>query len=117
MGRLKILLVTLIFTISTVIFAERSARIYDLQGLSAEIEMLLRDSDKPLMEGNSVTVFFSISEDKTIQYVTVAAPTGEMSQLLQEKLFDHQLDGNKWREGIIYELTIEGRTSVACISK
>ena len=117
MRRLKMLLLTLVFTISTVIYAERSARIFDLQGLSAEIEMLLRDSGQELIEGKTVTIFFSISEDKTIQYVTVAAPNGKISDLLQAKLLDHQLDGNKWREGIIYELTIEGRTSVACLSK
>ena len=116
MGRLKILLVTLIFTTS-VIFAERSARIYDLQGLSAEVELLLRDSDQELVEGKTITIFFSISEDKTIQYVTVAAPEGKLSDLLQSKLMDHQLDGNKWREGIIYELTIEGRSSIPCFSK
>lgn len=117
MKRLKMLLLTLVFTITTVIYAEKSARIYDLQGLSAEIEMLLRDSNQELRKGNTVTIFFSISEDKTIQYVTVAAPNGKMSDMLQKKLLDHQLDGNKWREGIIYELSIEGRSSVACLSK
>ncbi len=117
MGRLKILLLTLVFTISTVIFAERSARIYDLQGLSAEIESLLRNSDQELEEGKTVTVFFSIAEDNTIQYVTVAAPDAGTSELLQTKLQDHQLDGSKWREGIIYELTVEGRSSIACLSK
>lgn len=117
MRRLKMLLLTLVFTISTVIYAEKTARIYDLKGLSAEIETLLRDSDQKLAEGNTMTIFFSISENKTIQYVTVAAPERELSGLVRNKLMDHQLDGDKWREGIIYELTIQGQPSMACISK
>lgn len=111
------LLITLVFTISTVIYAEKSARIYDLDGLSAEIESILRDFDQNLDEGNKITIFFSISENKTIQYVTVAAPNGEISDLLRSRLMDHPLDGNDWREGMIYELTIQGRPTMACTSK
>ena len=117
MKRLKMLLLTLVFTISTVIYAEKSARIYDLKGLHAEVEMLLRDADKTLTEGKTITIFFSISKNNTIQYVTVAAPDGTMSDLLQTRLQDHKLDGDKWREGIIYELNVHGRASMACVSK
>ena len=117
MRRLRMLLLTLIFTVSTVIYAEKSARIYDLKGLSAEVELLLREYGEKLPEGKVITIFFSVSEDNTIQYVTVAAPDGKTGNLLEKKLKDHQLDGNKWREGMIYELSIEGRSSLECLSK
>ena len=116
MKRFKLLLLTLAITISTVIYAEKSARIYDLSGLSAEIELLLRDMDHSLNEGQSVTVFFSISEDKSIQYVSVASEDLEVSDLLQKKLQGQKLDGVKWREGMIYELSVYGRSTVTCAS-
>ena len=117
MKRFKLLLLTLAITISTVIYAEKSGRIYDLNGLSAEIELLLRDTDQSLKEGNSVTVFFSVSEEKKIQYVGVAAQKLEVSEMLQKRLLGQKLDGEKWREGVIYELSIYGRPSVTCISR
>lgn len=114
MKRFKLLLLTLAITISTVIYAEKTSRIYDLLGLSAEIELLLEDTDHSLEEGKSVTVFFSVSEDKSIQYVSVASEDFEITNLLQEKLQDQKLDGEKWREGVIYELSVHGKSSVAC---
>lgn len=117
MKRFKLLLLTLVITISTVIYAEKTERIYDLNSLSAEIELLLRDTDHILEEGESVTVFFSISEEKTIQHISVASEDVEVKDLLQKELQDQKLDGGKWREGIIYELSVYGRSSVACASR
>ena len=117
MKRFKLLLLTLTIAVSTVIYAEKSGRIYDLNSLSAEIELLLRDTDHKLAEGKSITVFFSISEEKHIQYVSVASEEPEITDLLQKELQDQKLDGEKWREGIIYELSIYGRSSVACVSR
>lgn len=115
MKRFKLLLLTLAITITTVIYAEKSGRIYDLSGLSAEIELLLRDTDHTLTQGESVKVFFSISEDRSIQYVGVASEDKEVKELLQKKLQGQKLDGEKWREGIIYELDIYGKSSsIAC---
>ena len=116
MKRFKLLLLTLAITISTVIYAEKSGKIYDLPGLSAEIELLLRDTNHTLKEENSVTVFFSVSEDRAIQYVSVSANELEVRDLLQKRLHGQKLDGEKWREGMIYELSIYGRGSIACIS-
>lgn len=110
------LLITLVLTISTVIYADKTTGIYDLSALSAEVELLLKESDQKLAEGNSITIFFSIAEDKTIQYVTVATPDAKMSYLLEKKLKHQQLDGDKWREGMIYELTIQGRRSLECLT-
>ena len=117
MKRFKLLLLTLAITVSTVIYAEKSGRIYDLNSLSAEIELLLRDTDHTLEEGKSVTVFFSISEENSIQYISVASEDLEVVDLLQKKLQDQQLDGEKWREGVIYELSVYGRSSFACVSR
>lgn len=117
MKRFKLLLLTLTISVSTVIYAEKSGRIYDLTALSAEIETLLRDSDHPIREGETVNLFFSISEENRIQYVSVAATDRTISELLEKKLQDKKLDGKKWRGGMIYELAIEGkRLSEACIA-
>lgn len=117
MKRFKLLLLTLAISVSTVIFAANSVKIYDLGGLSAEVEHLLRDSDRSVEEGSSVTIFFSVSEDNTIQYVTVAASNEEVADMLQKKLTNHRLDGPDWREGMIYELSVESPAPVACIHK
>lgn len=117
MKRFKLLLLTLAISVSTVIYAEKSGRIYDLNAFSAEIELLLRDSNQFIPEGETVTLFFSISEDKSIQYLAVASADSKISSLLENKFQDQKLDGEKWREGIIYELSIEGRKSSAtCIA-
>ncbi len=117
MKRFKLLLLTLAITVSTVIYAEKSGRIYDLNSLSAEIELLLRDTDHTLDEGQSVTIFFSIAEDNSIQHVSVSSEDLEVIDLLQKKLQDQKLDGEKWREGVVYELSVYGRSSVACVSR
>jgi hypothetical protein len=116
MKRFKLLLLTLIISVSTVIYAEGSKKIYDLNSLSAEIEHILRDANQNLEEGHSITVFFSVSEDKSIQYVSVAVEKPEICNLLRKKLQFQKLDGIKWREGMIYELSITGRSPVACLN-
>lgn len=116
MKRLKFLLLTLAITISTVTYAEKPERIYDLNGLSAEIELLLRDTNHSLQEGSSVTIFFSVAEDNSIQYVSVTAKELEVSDLLEKRLQGQKLDGAKWREGMIYELTVSGKSPVTCAS-
>lgn len=117
MKRIKLLLVTLAISISTVIYAEKSDRIYDLNELSAEIELLLRESNQLIPEGETITLFFSISEDRTIQYLTVASSDKRTSALLEKKLQHQKLDGGKWREGMIYELSMEGhKSSKACVA-
>lgn len=117
MKRFKLLLLTFTICVSTVIYAEKSGRIYDLAALSAEIELLLRDSNHLVEEGEQVTLFFSISEDKTIQYLTVASPDAEINTLLETKLQHQKLDGHKWREGMIYELVIEGHKNTdVCVA-
>lgn len=117
MKRFKLLLLTLAITVSTVIYAEKSGKIYDLNSLSAEIEQLLRDTNHTLEEGESVTVFFSISEENSIQYLSVACEDPEVVDILQKRLQDQALDGEKWREGVIYELSVYGRSSFACVTR
>ncbi|UZH55348.1 hypothetical protein JRG66_00115 [Salinimicrobium tongyeongense] len=112
----KLLLLTLAISAGTVIYAEGIKKIYDLNGLSAEIEHILRDAHQNLEEGSTVTVFFSVAEDKSIQYVSVASGKPEICNLLRKKLQSQKLDGTKWREGVIYELSIVGRSPVAGIS-
>lgn len=117
MKRLKLLLVALALSSSTIIYAEKPERIYDLDALSAEIELMIRNANQFIPEGEVITVFFSVSEDNTIQYVAVASEDIKTSALLEEKLQAQKLDGEKWRKGMIYELTIEGhRSSADCVA-
>lgn len=98
-------------------YSEYSEKISDLNSLSAEIELLLRDSNRVIPEGETMTVFFSVSEDMTIQYVAVASADKKTSVLIEKKLQHQKLDGKKWREGKIYELSLQGRKSSAgCIA-
>ncbi|WP_029037410.1 hypothetical protein [Salinimicrobium xinjiangense] len=117
MKTLKFLLVALILSLSTTTYAEKNPdKIFDLKSLSEEIENLLRKSKSTIQEGETITLFFSVSEDKTMQFVNVASTDRKISELLEKKLQHQKLEGNKWREGMIYELSIEGRGfSTDCI--
>ena len=117
MKRFKLLLLTFAISVSTVIFAANSVKIYDLVGLSTEVEHLLLDSKRSIEEGSTVTIFFSVSEKNTIQYVSVAASNEEVADMLEKNLIDQQLHGPNWREGMIYELSVESPAPVACIHK
>lgn len=117
MKRFKLLLLILAISVSTVNYAKTSEKIYDLIALSEEIELLLRDANQFIPEGESITIFFSISKDKTMQHVAVASANRKMSALLEKKLQEQKLDGEKWREGMIYELSIESiKYSKGCVA-
>jgi hypothetical protein len=117
MKRFKLLLLTLAISISTITYAEKSEKIYDLNALSAEIELLLRNANQTIPEGETITLFFSISEEMEIQALNVASTNKKTSELLEKKLQHQKVDGRKWREGMIYELSIKGqKTSTACVT-
>lgn len=103
----RLILVAIAMMMISVFYAETSAKLKDLNSLSAEIEQMLRDYDYSVEEGSTVTIFFSISEDKTIQCVNVASSNPEIDNILQKKLEGRLLDGPKWNKGKIYELAIE----------
>lgn len=105
MKRSKIFLLAFAFAMSTTIYAAPN-KIKDLDALSVKIENLLRDCNQTIEEGISVTVFFSVSEDNKIQYIAVAATDPVLCTDLQKRLKNLKLDGNKWRKGVIYELSV-----------
>ena len=107
MKRAKTCLVAIALMMTSVFYAETSEKLNDLNSLSAEIEQMLRDFDYNLESGTTITVFFSISEDKTLQCVNVASSNPEVDAMLQKKLQGRLLDGQKWNKGKIYELAIE----------
>ena len=115
MKRAKMFLLAIALMMISVFNAETSEKLEDLNSLSAEIEQILRDYDYSVEKGSTVTIFFSISEDKTIQCVNVASTNPEIDNVLQKKLDGRLLDGPKWDEGKIYELAIEiPEDTVAC---
>lgn len=72
MKLLKLLLVALALSYSSIIHAEKPGRIIDLNSLAAEVETLVRESRNIIQEWESLTLFFSVSEDKSKQFVNVA---------------------------------------------
>lgn len=106
MKNFKIFLPAFALLMSLAIYATPTSRLYDLASLTLEIEFLLKSSNYNIEKGDNVTVFFSISKDRQIQHVTVASEDEKIVYLLEKKLKDRQLDGNKWREGMIYELSV-----------
>ena len=106
MKRSKILLLSIAMTMSTAFYAGPTSKIYDLEALSLEIGLLLRNANRTIEKGATLIVFFSISEKNEIQHVTVSSPDQGISDLLQKKLQNRKLDGKKWREGKIYELAV-----------
>lgn len=110
----KMFLLAIALMMTSAFYAETSDKLNDLNSLSAEIQQMLKDYDHNI-DVTTVTVFFSISEDKTIQCVTVASSDPEVDSLLQKKLEGRLLDGQKWSKGKIYELSIEyPKTSEIC---
>ncbi|MGB7843895.1 MAG: hypothetical protein WBL21_13955 [Salinimicrobium sp.] len=117
MKRAKYFLVVLAMMMTSVFYAEPSERLIDLNSLSAEIEQILRDYEGGLENGTTVTVFFSISEDRTIQCVNVATSDPDLDCLVQKKLEGRLLYGKKWNKGKIYELSINYPKSPVYCSK
>ena len=114
MIRLKILLLTFAISASTILLSDKEPKISDLESLSGEVALLLRNSSQGFEKGKSVTIFFSVSEDTTMQSVRVAAPNEEVSKIVQDRLANLKLSGN-WREGMIYELAVEyPKTTTVC---
>ena len=106
MKRLKLFLLAFALITGTAIWAAPLEKANDLKELSEEIEHLLQDSDHNIEKGTNVTVFFSISEDKKIQYISVACSEIEVSELIQKKFQNYKLNGETWREGLVYELSV-----------
>lgn len=95
----------LAFVISTTIYAAPT-KIEDPDALSLKIESFLRDCYQMNEKGTSVTAFFSVSEDNRIQNIAVASKDRVLSEYLEKRLENLGLDGNKWRKGVIYELSV-----------
>ena len=91
---------------SSAIYSAPTFKIVDLEGLSLKIEKLLKEYDHTIDKGTSVTVFFSVAEDNSIQYLSVASKDPGICSKLQQVLEDQKLDGKEWRAGTIYELTV-----------
>ena len=93
-------LITNIFCIKT------DYKLKDTAAVSTEIQRLLEEQHCDVEKDVEVTVFFSLSEDKKIQCLSVASPDKDINQLIEKKFANKDLSGNSWREGKIYELSV-----------
>lgn len=111
MRTLKLLLVAFAVSMSTTLYANPDSKLTDENSISAEIENLLNESCYSAEEDLTVTVFFSLSEDRKIQSISVASSNEALNEFLQKKLVDQELSGNFWKMGKIYELSVTHRVS------
>ncbi|SDL32503.1 hypothetical protein SAMN04488034_103196 [Salinimicrobium catena] len=108
MKTFKMLLLGCAVSLSTMLYANPSEeRFADMNSISHEIENILQESHLILDEELEVTIFFSISEDKKIQCINVASGNEDLNYFIQKELENRNVFGGEWREGIIYELSVD----------
>ncbi len=108
MKTFKMLLIGCAISMSTLVNANPSnERFGDMNSISHEIEMILQESHFILDEEMQVTIFFSISEENTMQYVSVASGNEDLNYFIQKELENRPVFGTEWREGMIYELSVD----------
>lgn len=111
MRHLKLLLVAFVITISTALYANPDSKFTDENSISTEIENLMEEPCYSAEKDLTVTVFFSLSEDRKIQSISVASPNEALNEFLQKRLGNQELSGDFWQEGKIYELSVTRRVS------
>lgn len=108
MKTLKILFLACAVSFSTLVKATPlNERFADTSSITHEIEMILQESHYILNEDLKVTVFFSISEDKTIQCLSVASGNEDLDSFIKRELENRLLVGQQWRKGMIYEISVD----------
>ena len=110
MKNLKLLLLAFVLSFSTGSFAHSGPKYLNENSVTSDIAKFLKESNCDAGEELKVTVFFSVSEDKKIQSVSVASPNREINQLLEKKLALQELNGRSWRMGKVYELSVVQRS-------
>lgn len=107
MKSFKMLLLVSAISFSTFMTANPAEKFGDLTSISNEIEKILQESHYKITDDLKVTVFFSISEDKRIQCLSVASGNEDVNYFLKKELENKLLLGDLWRKGVIYELTVD----------
>lgn len=108
MKTFKMLLFVCAISMTTLLHANPSSeRFGDMNSVSHEIEMILQESRFILDDEMQVTVFFSISEENTIQCISVASGNEDLDYFIKKELENRHVFGSEWREGMIYELSVD----------
>ena len=108
MKTFKTLLFVCAISMTTLLYANPSnERFGDMKSISQEIEMILQESHFILDDEMQVTVFFSISEDNTIQCINVASGNEDLNYFIKKELENRSVFGTDWREGMIYEISVD----------
>ena len=111
MRYLKFMLVALVISMSTSLFANSNytgvhSESFKRTSVSYEIEKLLRNSSLVIEEDFTVTVIFMVTEDKKIDIRRITSPNEEVNKFLEMRLQDHKLKGKGWFTEKVYELPI-----------
>ncbi len=112
MRNIKSVLVALALLMSGGMVAGQEVGFPDESTLSFEIEKVLNSSGFIVEDGFTVVVFFSLSDDKKVQGLSIASPSVEINELLEKKLRGVRFSGNTWYLGKIYEVAVKKRSMI-----
>jgi hypothetical protein len=105
MKNLKLLCVASLLVLSNSVFAANSSK--GKTPLTTEISRMLEDSKLIIDEEFTVTVFFTVTEDRRIELRTIQSPNEEVNEFLKKRLENRKLYGDSWFTEKIYELPVK----------
>lgn len=105
MRNLKCTLAALLMSFG--MYANQEITFTDEKALSCEIENVLSSSGFAVEDGFTVVVFFSLSDDKKVQGLSIASPSAELNELLEKRFQGLRFSGNGWHLGKIYEVSVK----------
>ena len=108
----KLLLVAFAVSVSTTSFANSNPKFLNEKSVASAVSQFVAENICETEKDLKVTIFFSISEDKKMQSVSVASQSDQLNQLLEEKLENQELRGDAWRMGKVYELRVVQKARV-----
>lgn len=108
MRNFRFLLAAFALMLTTSTFANFNYDFESKRGsVSYEIEKMLRDSNLIIEEDFTVSVIFTVTDDKRIAIQRVSSPNEEVNEFLMKRLNHQQLHGTSWYTDKVYELPVK----------
>lgn len=77
--------------------------------LSRELAELLNNSGLIITEDFTVKIFFTVTEERTIEIKSISSENEVVNEFLYKRLQGQQLKGNSWFSEKLYELPVKVR--------
>lgn len=107
MKKITSLLLTGMLVLSLKSFAAPNADVFPAKNpLHEEISKILSNSSLVVEKDFTLKVFFTVSQDKTIEIRSISPPRPEVNEYFVIKLQGRQLQGSKWIPNKVYELPV-----------